>query len=166
MELVMIVFSLVTVLIREGTHAAQDNLYCYHWTQEDIAAMGPERSLNAQREQCESNPGRVFTQGNNEDYPNCGTCWCCQRKVQDNFYCYHWTQEDLAAMGPERSLNAQRELCESHPERVFTQGNNADNPICGTCWCCQRKCTFLRLIIFSKISSNFVQHFTFDLNVF
>ncbi|XP_053385567.1 uncharacterized protein LOC128546054 isoform X2 [Mercenaria mercenaria] len=139
MELVMIVFSLVTVLIREGTHAVQDNVYCYHWTQEDLAAMGPGRSVETEREQCESYPGRVFTQGNNADYPNCGTCWCCQRKVYDNFSCYTWTQGDLAAMGPMRSVETEREQCESHTGRVFTQGNNKAYPNCGTCWCCQPK---------------------------
>ncbi|XP_053385480.1 uncharacterized protein LOC123538535 isoform X3 [Mercenaria mercenaria] len=124
---------------RRNQETIQDNFYCYDWTQEDLAAMGPGRSVETERQQCESRPGRVFTQGNNKDYPNCGTCWCCQRKVHDNFHCYHWTQEDLAAMGPDRLAETERQQCESRPGRVFTQGNNADYPNCGTCWCCQRK---------------------------
>jgi len=50
--------------------------------------------------------------------------------------CYHWTEEDLAAIkaggsGP----NAERPVCESHGH-VFTQGDESKAPGCGKCRCC------------------------------
>lgn len=59
--------------------AANDNYYCYHWSDEDIAEMGYRKGLpSAEAPVCESYVGNVFTQGYNEKYPNCGGCWCCQ----------------------------------------------------------------------------------------
>ena len=32
------------------------------------------------KQACESKPNRIFTQGNNDKYPDCGSCWCCKKE--------------------------------------------------------------------------------------
>jgi hypothetical protein len=48
---------------------------CYHWTDAE-----KDKWMNqgfSQQEVCNSVPGRLFTGGNNTEYPGCGDCWCC-----------------------------------------------------------------------------------------
>jgi hypothetical protein len=49
---------------------------CYNWTADDEANFAKGYT---QQEVCASIPGGVFTEGNNTNYPGCGTCWCCNQ---------------------------------------------------------------------------------------
>jgi hypothetical protein len=51
---------------------------CHHWTEEDYKAMPEGRTPEDERQYCEDVLGYTFTQGNNEEYPECGECWCCK----------------------------------------------------------------------------------------
>jgi hypothetical protein len=55
-----------------------EDFVCYHWTEEDYNAMPQGRTPDDERQYCEDILGYVFTQGENEFYPNCGQCWCCK----------------------------------------------------------------------------------------
>ncbi|XP_053373582.1 insulin-like peptide receptor isoform X2 [Mercenaria mercenaria] len=51
---------------------------CYHWTDEDLWVMGRFRTPMKEKARCEEDLGYVFTQGKNEDFAGCKTCWCCK----------------------------------------------------------------------------------------
>ena len=55
-----------------------EDLICHRWTDDDNDAMGPSPSIETKRDWCENVLGYTFTQGQNEYYPNCETCWCCK----------------------------------------------------------------------------------------
>ncbi|VDI32522.1 Hypothetical predicted protein [Mytilus galloprovincialis] len=53
---------------------ASSNWKCYHYTLANKIAM----IMFGQKTICEKH-GRIFTKGINNNYPGCGTCWCCQK---------------------------------------------------------------------------------------
>jgi hypothetical protein len=53
-------------------------LVCHNWTDEDNKAMPQGRTPEDERQYCEDILGYTFTQGQNEEYPKCGECWCCK----------------------------------------------------------------------------------------
>jgi len=48
---------------------------CYSWSNEDLAAI---KAAGSERSVCES-LGHVFSKGDENKAPGCGTCWCCQK---------------------------------------------------------------------------------------
>ncbi|XP_060561109.1 uncharacterized protein LOC132720892 [Ruditapes philippinarum] len=111
-----------------------EDLVCYHWTEEDNKAMPQGRTAEDEKYYCEDVLGYTFSKGDYVNYPNCGTCWCCRPKV---FVCHHWTEEDYKAMPQGRTPEDERQYCEDVLGYTFTQGQNEEYPECGECWCCK-----------------------------
>jgi len=55
--------------------ARSDSFSCHHWTAGEAAQI---RSGESQDGVCASG-GHLWTSGNNANFGNCGTCFCCQR---------------------------------------------------------------------------------------
>jgi hypothetical protein len=55
-----------------------EDLVCYHWTEEDNNAMPQGRTAEDERYYCEDVLGYTFSKGDYLNYPNCGACWCCR----------------------------------------------------------------------------------------
>ena len=54
------------------------------------------------------------------------------------YKCYHWSNQDRAEFSKRgASIDVQREVCESQPNRIFTRGDNKYYPGGSTCWCVQ-----------------------------
>ncbi|XP_076108178.1 uncharacterized protein LOC143076337 isoform X2 [Mytilus galloprovincialis] len=77
------VFLLLLVTVLQAV-AASSKWKCYHYTFADKMAM----IVFGQTTICEKH-GRKFTKGINNNYPGCGTCWCCQKPKESGYIgCY------------------------------------------------------------------------------
>jgi hypothetical protein len=76
--------------------------------------------------------GGVFTQGQNYNYPGCGSAaWCCR---QASYVAYGYTQDERQKINQGQS---EASVCVG-AGGVFTQGQNSNYPGCGTvAWCCR-----------------------------
>lgn len=45
---------------------------CYNFNGADF------EGVSSDEEACTREPDRVYTWGNNDNYPGCGNCWCCR----------------------------------------------------------------------------------------
>lgn len=71
----LLVIGLILFLVLRKKKSSSNNppYSCHAWTVED------QQKINSgvpQQQVCE-NDGFIFTQGANQNYPGCGTCWCC-----------------------------------------------------------------------------------------
>ncbi|XP_060569832.1 uncharacterized protein LOC132728242 [Ruditapes philippinarum] len=132
MRLVSLTIVLAVVLV----DFCKGEFICHRWTEEDNNVMGPSRTPEEERQYCEGVLGYIFTQGNNEKYPECGDCWCCKPL---DLICHDWTEEDVNAMGPGRTPEDERKQCEDVLGYTFTNGDNKYYPECGECGCCKPK---------------------------
>lgn len=49
---------------------------CHQWTEQEQAQINNGVPQN----QVCANGGNIFTQGANQNYPGCNTCWCCHQE--------------------------------------------------------------------------------------
>lgn len=59
----------------------------------------------------------------------------CHFRQEYRFKCFDWTNTDLTLIRQEGK--SQKETCERYENFVFTEGDGAKAPGCGSCWCCQ-----------------------------
>lgn len=64
-------------IIRKKDSSSEAHTYsCHNWTPAEQAQID---SGVPQYQVCE-NGGNIFTQGANQNYPGCKTCWCCHKE--------------------------------------------------------------------------------------
>ena len=51
-----------------------------------------------------------------------------------HYRCHAWTKKEKEKI---KGGNPEKALCEAHTGRIFTNGNEALAPGCGTCKCCK-----------------------------
>ncbi|XP_071179098.1 zonadhesin-like isoform X1 [Mytilus edulis] len=77
------VFLLLLVTVLQAV-AASSKWKCYHYTVANKLVM----IIFGEKTICEKH-GRKFTKGINNNYPGCGTCWCCQKPKESGYIgCY------------------------------------------------------------------------------
>jgi len=59
----------------------------------------------------------------------------------DTWKCYHYSAADKKQI----KKKGQKAVCQRFG-RIFTRGKNAKYPGCKTCWCCQKKGTYIAML--------------------
>jgi len=114
---------------------------CHNWTNEENVLINMKFPKN---DVCEKHPkapyakypNRIYTGGNNTNYPGCGKCECCLKNVQTSYKC-SWTPGDKASLEFVPGKAQEMKLCKLN-KGIYTGGNNTNYPGCN-CSCCQKE---------------------------
>lgn len=70
-----------------------------------------------------------------DDEKSDAVAWTSLLEPPFPYTCHAWSEDDLKKLHNGEPAPA---VCTSHPDNVFTGGNNTGAPGCGTCSCCHR----------------------------
>jgi hypothetical protein len=91
----------------EGAWNGTGQSTCYRWTDADRVLFN-EGFLEP--DVCNSGPGRMFTGGNNANYPSCGDCWCCT-VAGKRLECVSWLTAKLVTHPLDQGSTAVQSAC-------------------------------------------------------